>query len=268
MPSKLFSGAKPVTRRAVTIRFVGGVAADHRISQTARATLALREMLVQGRFLPGERMREIPLAKQLGISRIPLRLALERLANEGFLEKRSTRGFIAQQFSLPDIYEALELRGSLEGMAARLAAERLRDPKQLAPLRELNDEMFALVRRRKLTLDCVTEYIGRNSKFHAAVLALSGSRLLRRAMDQVCSHPFASPSAFLQRQYIARESQELFLISVDQHRCMLDAIAAHEGARAEDVAREHARIAGRNLQSALENRGLGESVPGLKLIKL
>src|SRR5258707_15174411 len=84
-------------------------------SQTARATLALREMLVQGQFHAGERMREIPLAKQLGVSRIPLRLALERLAHEGFLEIRPTRGFIAQQFSIVDIYDAIELRGSIEG---------------------------------------------------------------------------------------------------------------------------------------------------------
>ena len=54
--------------------------AEQATSQSERATLALREMLAQGHFRPGERMREVPLAKQLGISRIPLRLALERLA--------------------------------------------------------------------------------------------------------------------------------------------------------------------------------------------
>src|SRR6202044_4140678 len=63
-------------------------------SQTARAVLSLREMLVQGRFRPGERIREVPLAADLKISRIPLHLALERLAHEGFLEIRPTRGFV------------------------------------------------------------------------------------------------------------------------------------------------------------------------------
>jgi GntR family transcriptional regulator of vanillate catabolism len=237
-------------------------------SQTARATLALRELLVQGRFRPGERMREIPLAKQLGVSRIPLRLALERLAHEGFLGMRPTRGFLAQQFSIADIYDAIELRGSLEGTAARLAAERLSDHSQLDTMRVLNDGMVALIRRRKLTLDCVAEYIDSNSKFHAEVLALSGSRLLRRAMEQVCSHPFASPSAFLKRHYVAAESHELFLVSVDHHRGIIEAIASREGARAESIAREHARVARRNLESALQNRDLGESVPGLRLIKL
>jgi GntR family transcriptional regulator of vanillate catabolism len=237
-------------------------------SQTARATLALREMLVQGRFRPGERMREIPLAKQLGVSRIPLRLALERLAHEGFLEVRPTRGFIAQQFSMSDIYDAIELRGSIEGTAARLAAERVQAPHELDQLRLLNEQMIALVRHRKLTLDYVAQYIDLNSRFHAEVLSLARSRVLRRAMDQVCSHPFASPSAFLRRHYVVPESDELFLISVDHHRGIVEAIAAHESGRAESIAKEHARVARRNLETALNNRKLGESVPGLKLIKL
>ena len=237
-------------------------------SQTARATLALREMLVQGMFRPGERLREIPLAKQVGVSRIPLRLALERLAHEGFLEIRPTRGFIAQEFSISDIYDGIELRGSIEGTAARFAAERLKDDRDVEPLRALNGEMVALVHRRKLTLDNVARYIELNSKFHAEVMKLSRSRLLRRAMEQVCSHPFASPNAFLRRHYVAPESHELFLISVDHHRCIAEAIAGRESARAENVAREHARIARRNLEVALSNRELGESVPGLKLIAL
>jgi GntR family transcriptional regulator, vanillate catabolism transcriptional regulator len=235
-------------------------------SQTARATLALRELLVQGHFHPGERMREVPLAKQLGVSRIPLRLALERLAHEGFLEKRSTRGFITQQFSIQDIYDAIDLRGSLEGMAARLAAERLSDVSQLDALRSLHEEMVTLIRRQKLSLAAVAGYIECNGKFHAEVLALSQSRRLQRAMEQVSTLPFASPSAFLRRHYIAPESAELFLISIEHHRAIVEAIAAREGTRAESIAREHARVARRNLESALEHEE-AETLPSLKLIK-
>lgn len=236
-------------------------------SQTARATLALRELLVQGHFQPGERMREVPLAKQLGISRIPLRLALERLAHEGFLEMRSTRGFVAQQFSIGDINDAIDLRGALEGMAARLAAERLTDVRQVVPLRALHEEMASLIRKQKLTLTSVAGYIESNSKFHAEVLALSNSRRLQRAMEQICTLPFASPNAFLRRHYQSPESWELFLISIEHHRAIVDAIQNREGTRAENIAREHARVARRNLESALENEGLGETLPGLKLIK-
>src|SRR5690349_3942400 len=113
-------------------------------SQTARATLALREMLVQGRFRAGERIREVPLAAQLNVSRIPLHLALERLAHEGFLEIRPTRGFVVQGFSTADIYDAIELRGLLEGAAARLATERLKDLKELEPMVESSREIMNL----------------------------------------------------------------------------------------------------------------------------
>jgi GntR family transcriptional regulator of vanillate catabolism len=225
-------------------------------------------MLIQGRFRPGERIREIPLAAKLKVSRIPLRLALERLAHEGLLEIRPTRGFVVQEFSPEDIYDAIELRGALEGTAARLAAERLREVEDAARLRALGAEIMALVRRSKLTLDCLEEYIDLNAKFHAEVLNLARSRMIRRALEQTVALPFASPSAFLRQHYTTPESRELFLIAADHHRGIADAIVCREGTRAETLAREHARVARRNLESALKNRKLARFVPDMKLIKL
>jgi GntR family transcriptional regulator of vanillate catabolism len=223
-------------------------------SQTARATLALRELLVQGHFQPGERIREVPLAAQLKVSRIPLRLALERLAHEGFLLIRPTRGFVVQGFSAEDIYDAIELRGLLEGAAARLATERLKDARDLAPLRESAEEIMTLVRSRRFTIEIFSRYIDLNAKFHAALLDLSGSRMLQRAIGHACSLPFASPSAFVKRQFVSENLNGLFLISADQHLEIVDAIANREGMRAETLAREHARMARRNLEDALKNR--------------
>ena len=244
------------------------IASEQGTSQSDRATLSLREMLVQGRFRLGERMREVPLAKELGVSRIPLRLALERLAHEGFVEMRPTRGFVARQFDIADICDAIDLRGTIEGMAARYAAERNTRREELTTLRETHEQMAALVRKTALTLELVSEYITLNSRFHGEVMRLSQSRQLQRALDQICCLPFASPNAFLRRQYLAPESRELFLMSVEHHRAIIEAITFREGARAEDLAREHARIARRNLESALANKGIGEVVPGLQLIKL
>ena len=237
-------------------------------SQTARATLALREMLVQGRFRPGERIREVPLAAELKVSRIPLHLALERLAHEGFLQIRATRGFVVQGFSTDDIYDAIELRGLLEGAAARLATERLRDPAELEPMREASHDIVNLVRNRKLTIEAFSRYIELNAKFHHALLTLSRSRMLARAVEQACSLPFASPSAFLNRQYIAPDLHEIFLISADQHCGIVDAIAHREGMRAEVLTREHARVARRNLENALKHREELQDLAVAKLIQL
>ena len=237
-------------------------------SQTARATLALREMLVQGRFRPGERIREVPLAAQLNVTRIPLHLALERLAHEGFLQMRPTRGFVVRGFSTEDIYDAIELRGLLEGAAARLATERLKDVRELEPLEEANREIATLVRRRKLTMEAFNRYIELNAKFHSALLDLSRSRMLRRAIEQACSLPFASPSAFLKRQYISPGLRELFLISADQHCAIVEAIGNREGMRAELLTREHARVARRNLEDALKKREALQGFAFGKLIRL
>jgi GntR family transcriptional regulator, vanillate catabolism transcriptional regulator len=237
-------------------------------SQTGRATLVLREMLLEGHFQPGERIREVPLAAELGVSRIPLRLVLERLAHEGLLVVRPTRGFVVQRFSTADIYDAIELRGLLEGMAARLTAERIQSPADIAKLNAVHHELVRVVRRRKLTLECLEQYMELNTTFHAEILKLSECRMLQRAMEHVCSLPFASPCAFVRRQYLAPESWELFHIAIDQHQGIVDAITNREAARAETLAREHARVARRNLESALKNGEIAKFVPGMKLVKL
>jgi GntR family transcriptional regulator of vanillate catabolism len=237
-------------------------------SQTARATLALRDMLVEGRLRPGEKIREVPLSAELKISRIPLHLALERLANEGFLEVLPKRGFRVHSFSVEDIYDSIDLRGLLEGAAARMAAERLKDARSLAPLATLSQEILTLVRKPKMTIDSFTRYIELNARFHAMLLDLAGSRMLRRAIERASYLPFASPSAFLNRQYISDDLRELFLISADQHCAIVDAIANREGMRAEIVTREHARVARRNFEDALRHRERIADLAGAKLVSV
>src|SRR5580658_7833447 len=152
----------------LTLRRLADVKESGSSSQTARATLALREMLVEGRLRPGERIREVPLSEELKISRIPLHLALERLADEGFLEVLPKRGFRVHRFSVEDIYDSIDLRGVLEGSAARMAAERLKDARSLAPLRTLSQQILTLVRKSKMTMDGFTQYIDLNAQFHSA----------------------------------------------------------------------------------------------------
>ena len=86
-------------------------------SQQTTALLRLREMLLSGEFTPGKRLPEIPLANRLGVSRTPLRLALSALEHEGLLEESPTRGYIVRSFQRTDIFDLIEIRGLLEGMA-------------------------------------------------------------------------------------------------------------------------------------------------------
>ena len=94
-------------------------------SHTARALFSLRELLMRGEFAPGERMSELPLVARLGVSRTPIRLALERLAHMGLLDISASGGFTVRGYTAAEALDAIEIRGVIEGTAARLAAERL-----------------------------------------------------------------------------------------------------------------------------------------------
>ena len=119
-------------------------------SHTARALFSLRESLMRGEFAPGERMSELPLVARLGVSRTPIRLALERLAHMGLLDISASGGFTVRGYSAAEALDAIEIRGVIEGTAARFAAERLVDASEVEALRRLGIEMDRLER---LTLD-------------------------------------------------------------------------------------------------------------------
>jgi GntR family transcriptional regulator of vanillate catabolism len=138
--------------------------------------------------------------------------------------------------------------------------------KELSGLQAIADEIVVLVRRTRLSNDGFQRYIDLNAKFHAGLIELSRSRILQRAIERACTLPFASPSAFLKRQTVSPDLRELFLVSADQHCLILEAIAGREGMRAEMMAREHARVARRNLEDALKHRDIPEDIAGAKLM--
>ena len=91
-------------------------------SQAVRALLRLREMVLAGELPAGSRIAELAIVEKLGVSRTPIRAALMRLEQEGLLESLPGGGYAVRSFSERDVVDAIELRGTLEGLAARLAA--------------------------------------------------------------------------------------------------------------------------------------------------
>ena len=240
---------------------------DPSSSQTVRALLKLRELILSGELEPGERVSELPLVDRLGVSRTPLRAALLRLAEEGLLDAIPTGGFAVRGFDERDLYAAIEVRGTLEGLAARFAAERGPTTHELVALRECVTALDALLARSAITTHNFTEYVELNERFHAAIVELADSQVLARQIERAVSLPFASASAFVMVQAALPEAQIMFTIAQDQHRCLLQAIEAREGARAESLMREHARLARRNLELALGNQRMRLMVPGSGLIR-
>lgn len=101
-------------------------------TQLDRALLGLRSLVLAGDFEEGQRLSEVAVAKKLGTSRTPLRQAMDRLVSEGILERIDTGGCRVATFTREDIADAIELRGVMEGTAARLAAERGVKPETMA----------------------------------------------------------------------------------------------------------------------------------------
>jgi GntR family transcriptional regulator of vanillate catabolism len=234
-------------------------------SQVSRATLGLRDMLLRGALRPGRRISEIPLSTKLGVSRTPLRLAFERLEHEGLIKPLPHSGFTAAEFTLSDVWDAIETRGILEGACARLAAERLENPAQLEPLRKIRHAMVELV----TTDPCnIIGYLDLNEAFHLAILDLANNKILRRAIDQVYKLPFAAPSSRVLLSRTLPMSKEILPVGEEHHRALVDAIEHREGTRAEGLAREHARLTRRHLEAALADQNFVETLPGARLVKV
>ena len=236
-------------------------------SQTLRALLQMRELLVRGEFRPGERIREIPLAARLHVSRTPLRLVLGRLEEEGLVAARPTGGFVASEFSVRDIHDGIEIRGVLEGTAAKLAAERVTKPEELAEIRKCLARIDRLIQRWTSGTDSLAKYIALNARFHDLFVDLAQSSMIRRAVDRAVSLPFASPNAFLMGHAQKKEGRAIVTLSQVHHRAIVDAIASREPTRAEAMAREHSRLARTSLELILRDKHLFSQVPGASLIR-
>jgi GntR family transcriptional regulator of vanillate catabolism len=234
-------------------------------SQVTRATLGLRELVFDGELPAGSRVPEVAVSERLDVSRTPLRLALSTLAHEGLLEPLPGGGFVVRSFTQADVADAIELRGVLEGTAARFAAERLESPDELAPLAAAARELEAVV--AEVSPTSLVRYVEYNDAYHEALAELAKSETLRRAIANVVALPFAGPGALLISQATLPGSRDRLVLAQHHHRVLIDAIRAGHGARAEEIAREHARLALLNLEVVLEDHGALAHLPGAPLLR-
>lgn len=243
-----------------------GEAADAGASQSVKAQLRLREMILAGELAGGARIAELTLVEMLGVSRTPIRAALMRLEQEGLLHRLPGGGYAVRTFSETDVADAIELRGTMEGLAARLAAERGADAAVLAEAAQCLDEIDAVLVPRALDDEGFSAYVALNARFHQLLGRMVGSEVIVRELDRVKGLPFASPSAFVVVQTHSPEARDMLVIAQDQHRQVLDAITRREGARAEALMREHSRITRRNLLAAVQAAQF-QGLPGVQLIR-
>lgn len=235
-------------------------------SQTLKALMGIRDLVLDGDISRGERLSEVPLSERLGISRTPIRAALARLEQEGLLERIPSGGYLARGFTTDEVIDALEVRGVLEGTAARLAAERGVEPRKLIEIGKVVEALDETIHPDPAQMQ-FERYVELNAEFHRLLAALSGSETIRREIERATSLPFASPSAFLETQEAVIVFRRSLIGGQEQHRAIVQAIEMREGARAEAVTREHARLARRNLEYVLNtDKSLLARIPALTLV--
>lgn len=187
----------------------------------------IREAITDGRLVPGQRLKEEELARELGISRTPVREALLMLQAEGLVDTTPNRGATVRTHSAEDLDDLYQLRALLEGYAARRAATRISE-EDIDRLRESCDRFDALRGSEEDLRDLVKE----NLFFHSTILQAVGSARLASMIRKVIELPLVYKS------YIWY-SPDQKRISGHYHRQITNALAARDSERAELIMKEH-----------------------------
>ncbi|MES2534680.1 MAG: GntR family transcriptional regulator [Pseudomonadota bacterium] len=202
----------------------------------------LREKILSGELAPNEHLEEIPLAQKLNVSRTPLRGALNALANQGLLVYRPKLGYLVRNFEIEEIIAAYEVRANLEGLACRLAArigfpEDVRESLQKALY--LGDEILA---RGNLAERDMDPYKKMNVEIHEAIIQASNNPWISQFVERAQEIPFVSSHLIIWNEF------PIISRSHDDHHRIIDAINRKQGARAEEIMREHIYFAGEYLK--------------------
>ncbi|SNT27696.1 transcriptional regulator, GntR family [Noviherbaspirillum humi] len=229
------------------------------MSQQEAIVHRLRELILNGTLGPGQRLIETSLAQALGVSRTPVRRAIQILENEGLAISHGARGYAVREFSYRDMLHAIEVRGALEGLAARTVAARGMDAATRQCLEASLEAGRALLAKGYLTQSDRQAFAELNTGFHDALVGAAGIKAVSNALAINDHLPFASAGAIAididgadtrQRQF------DLLSQAQSQHLNLYQALVAGQAARAEALMREHAYLAVENVRLVM---GSGEA---------
>ncbi len=196
----------------------------------------LKALIAERRMLPGERILQDRLARQMGVSRTPLVNALKRLAQERLVEWVSRRGIYVKRFTKREMARLFEVREALEGLSARLAAPRI-DPAEANRLMEMFGSLDL-----SPTPAAVRKYVERDRHFHWRIVEIAGNDQLAQAMDSVNMMFFAYQDG------LVRPAAE----TVPEHYAILEALRRHDPDASEAAMRLHIRRSVEQLEKEAE----------------
>lgn len=215
---------------------------------TDKAYAAIYDALTAGRLRPGEHLAEERLAREIGVSRTPVREALRRLSTEGFVEFMPNQGGRVPSLSFEDIKEIFDLRVILEGYAASLAARKM-SVEQIEELKQLCDGMEKAYFKQRVGY--IQEISRGNRRFHRIILEAAGGQKLSRLLPQLIEMPLVLDT-------YNRFTDDDMNRSMRHHRELIVAFAAQDADWANAIMSGHIQSA-RNcyLQSVRERAANG-----------
>jgi GntR family transcriptional regulator, vanillate catabolism transcriptional regulator len=210
--------------------------------QQTRALIGIREMVLRGKLRAGERVTEAAVAARLGMSRTPVRQALPVLAQEGLLVEHETRGYVVKRVSTAEILDAIDLRGVVEGLAARRIAERGVARTLCGALRKCLADGDRILDRSHLEESDRALYADMDARFHDLIVREARSPMFERVVERTAQIPFVAPQALAFGQAGADRRYALLWYAHRQHHFIVAALERGEGARIEGLMREHANL--------------------------
>ena len=198
----------------------------------------LEERIFSGAYANGDRLDEVRLAEQFGVSRTPLREAIQRLARSGLVELVPRRGAFVRQPGPVELLEMFEVMAELEAVCGRLAALRISD-EALVDLHDANDKCQAAI-------DAVDpdKYYLENERFHHIIYNQSGNSFL--ASEASALHRRLKPFRRQQLRLRGRMNQ-----SMAEHKAVVDALANGDSDSAANALRSHVAIQGEKFHSLM-----------------
>ncbi len=192
-----------------------------------KAYLILKNMIIGRKLLPGDKIPQEKLARDLGISRTPLVSALKYLEKEKLVEAIPRRGFYVRLFTKEEMISIFELREVLEGLAARRAARNISD----AQVNKLH--IFFEQFKRQSDITDISAYAREDRRFHNFITEIGAKEFLKSILENynIISYSYQLISS----EGLVRTPNE----TIHEHLAMIDAISNKDEDMAEDIMRQH-----------------------------
>jgi DNA-binding GntR family transcriptional regulator len=198
----------------------------------------LRDAIRKGILEPGERLMEVQLADELGISRTPVREAIRKLEQEGYVIMMPRRGTYVSDISTNDVKEIFEIRSALESLATGLAARRI-EPEELETLQNLLIEIEGYIKKND-----IEKIVETDIKFHGLLYKVSRNERLVNIISNLKEQ--LARFRTLSMSYPGRLQETL-----EEHSEMVEAIANGDVSAARDAAEHHMERAEKTLLKAM-----------------